>query len=116
MGPQGPFTNVPPTIETQVDLISGLIERAEKARMSTQQTAIIEALPEAEQEWRRVCEKEAEGKLFGETKSWIFGHNIPGKKLALRFYFGGLQKYLEVLRERVGVDLVGFREMVATVT
>jgi cyclohexanone monooxygenase len=30
MGPNGPFTNLPPTIETQVEFISDVIEGAEK--------------------------------------------------------------------------------------
>jgi cyclohexanone monooxygenase len=31
--------------------------------------------------------------LFKETASWILGSNVPGKAYALRFYFGGLQKF-----------------------
>ncbi|KAJ9604381.1 hypothetical protein H2200_011215 [Cladophialophora chaetospira] len=107
-GPQGPFTNLPPAIEAHVDLISRLISRAETARKDGQ-TAIIEATPEAEQQWLAECEKAAEGSLFKETASWIFGQNVPGKKYALRFYFGGLKAFYEAVQNVIDNDYAGFK-------
>ncbi len=112
-GPQGPFTNLPPAIEAHVDLISRLISHAESGRNENSQ-AIIEATPEAEQEWLAECEKAAEGSLFKEMASWIFGTNVPGKKYALRFYFGGLKAFYEAVQKVVDDGYAGFRPLGAS--
>jgi cyclohexanone monooxygenase len=109
-GPQGPFTNLPPAIEAHVELIAASIERAEAARKMGGR-GIIEALPEAEEAWVQECEKVAEGSLFKETTSWIFGNNISGKKVALRFYFGGLAKYYQTLKEVAEDEYRGFKPL-----
>ena len=107
-GPQGPFTNLPPAIEAHVDLISRLISRAETSRWETNQPGVIEATSQAEQEWCGECERVAEGSLFKETASWIFGQNVPGKKYALRFYFGGLKGFYEAVQKVIDEDFRGF--------
>ncbi len=109
-GPQGPFTNLPPAIEAHVELIAASIERAEVARKKGGQ-GIIEALPEAEKAWVQECERVAEGSLFKETASWIFGNNISGKKIALRFYFGGLKNYYQTLKDIVEDGYRGFKPL-----
>ncbi|ETI21551.1 hypothetical protein G647_07898 [Cladophialophora carrionii CBS 160.54] len=109
-GPQGPFTNLPPAIEAHVDLISGLIARAEKGRRENK-VPVIEATREAEQEWCAECERVAEGSLFKETASWIFGQNVPGKKYALRFYFGGLKAFYEAVQKVIDNDYAGFKPL-----
>ena len=115
LGPNGPFTNLPPTIETQVEFITDLIEIAELSRSRltlngeseplTTGTAtadavkdtpeygpeVIEATKEAEEEWTELCDKLSSGSLFRKTDSWIFAANIPGKKPAVVFFFGGLR-------------------------
>jgi cation diffusion facilitator CzcD-associated flavoprotein CzcO len=75
-GPQGPFSNIPPAIELHVELISSMIERAEQSRRVARIPGqdVIEALPEAEEDWIQQCERAAEGSLFKETASWIFGN------------------------------------------
>ncbi|EXJ84399.1 hypothetical protein A1O3_05066 [Capronia epimyces CBS 606.96] len=125
-GPQGPFTNLPPAIEAHVDLISRLIEHAEAAaagartqhetsqtgvRLSTSAAPVIEAVAEAEKEWGRECDLEAEGSLFKETASWIFGQNVPGKKYAMRFYFGGLKAFYGHVQRVIDDGYAGFRPM-----
>lgn len=112
-GPQGPFTNLPPAIEAHVDLISRLIARAESVRKeaSCVQVPVVEALPEAEREWCAECERVAEGSLFKETASWIFGQNVPGKKYALRFYFGGLKGFYESVQRVIENGYAGFKPM-----
>lgn len=110
-GPQGPFTNLPPAIEAHVDMISGLIARAEESRAHTGEDPVVESLPEAEQEWLNECERMAEGSLFKETASWIFGQNVPGKKYALRFYFGGLKSFYEAVQKVIDNDYAGFKPM-----
>ncbi|KAL6248456.1 hypothetical protein RBB50_004711 [Rhinocladiella similis] len=112
-GPQGPFTNLPPAIEAHVDMISGLIARAEESREQSAggEAPTIESLPEAEQGWLDECERMAEGSLFKETASWIFGQNVPGKKYALRFYFGGLKSFYEAVQKVIDNDYAGFKPM-----
>ncbi|KIX99228.1 uncharacterized protein Z520_04804 [Fonsecaea multimorphosa CBS 102226] len=123
-GPQGPFSNIPPAIEIHVELISQMIERAEQSRRRQQQQSsgggrggqegsksVIEALPEAEEEWLQQCERAAEGSLFKETASWIFGNNVKGKKVALRFFFGGLAKYRQAVQAMVEDGYRGFKPL-----
>ncbi|OAP62691.1 hypothetical protein AYL99_01918 [Fonsecaea erecta] len=111
-GPQGPFTNLPPALEAHVDLNTRLIARAEELRRASPAagpTPVVEVTPEAEKEWCLECERIAEGSLFKETASWIFGQNIPGKKYALRFYFGGLKAFYENVNRVINNDYIGFK-------
>ena len=110
-GPQGPFTNLPPAIEAHVDLITRLISHAETSRHSTGQPGAIEATKEAQREWLEECEAAAEGSLFKETASWIFGQNVPGKKYALRFYFGGLKGFYAKVGEVIRDGFRGFHPL-----
>ncbi|RDL30009.1 Uncharacterized protein BP5553_10636 [Venustampulla echinocandica] len=110
-GPQGPFTNLPPAIEAHVELISRCIERAEKDRLDGAQ-GVIEALPEAEKEWGQECDRAADGSLFKETASWIFGSNVAGKKYAMRFYFGGLANYYKYVQSMMDNGFRGFKSPV----
>lgn len=110
-GPQGPFSNIPPAIEAHVELIAATIERAEKNRRATGAPSIIEALPEAERSWGRECERVADGSLFKETASWIFGSNVKGKKYALRFYFGGLAKFHAEVERVVRAGFQGLKPL-----
>lgn len=129
-GPNSPFTNLPPTIETQVEFISDLISRAESSSgwrnmqsengdsASTNSATtnpsptgpVIEALPESEQKWTQECKDLCENSLFKKSSSWIFGANIPGKTQTVMFYFGGLGAYRKVLKDVVHRGFVGFRD------
>ncbi|KAJ9604520.1 hypothetical protein H2200_010633 [Cladophialophora chaetospira] len=112
-GPQGPFSNIPPAIELHVELISAMIERAEQRRRESDSPGqnVIEALPEAEKAWIQECESAAEGSLFKETASWIFGNNVKDKKVALRFFFGGLAKYCKAVQDIINNGYRGFRPL-----
>ena len=67
-GPNGPFTNIPPTIETQVVFITDAIKMAEESRKK-----VVEAMPEAEDAWSATCEQLAANSLFKVTDSWVGG-------------------------------------------
>jgi cation diffusion facilitator CzcD-associated flavoprotein CzcO len=95
-GPNGPFCNLPPAIETQVEFISDTIRQLEERPSS-----VIEATVEAEREWMAECDRLSVDSLFRKTDSWIFGANVPGKKHAVLFYFAGLAPYRKVLRDVV---------------
>lgn len=58
-GPKGPFTNIPPAIETQVEFITGAVEQAQMAN-----APIVEATHEAEREYSALCDQLAENSLF----------------------------------------------------
>jgi hypothetical protein len=126
-GPNGPFCNIPPAIESHVEVISDLITSVEECgRQSTEKppastnlrhdsfvnenaprfsgtlhgkTPVIEATTEAEQGWTKVCDEASASSLFRRTDSWIFGSNVKGKAHAVMFYFGGLAAYRKHLRE-----------------
>lgn len=92
LGPNGPFTNLPPSIEAQVEWIGELIGHAERSGIGT-----IEPTAEAEQGWSRLCREIADATLFPKADSWIFGANIPGKPNAVMFYMAGHKAYREEL-------------------
>ena len=121
-GPKGPFTNLIPAIEAEVELISQIIEDAEKG-----QTRVVEATREAERAWTKLCNEAASNSLFwnatvchgilpfvthlltGPQDNWIFGANIPGKKNSLRFFFGGMQMYREQINNCIENNYAGFK-------
>ena len=104
LGPNGPFTNLPPSIETQVEFIVDLVKEAERRG-----GAIVEATPEAETGWTGTCNDIANMTLFPKVESWIFGANIPGKKNAVMFYMGGLVNYRAALADIQSNTFKGFR-------
>lgn len=94
LGPNGPFTNLPPSIETQVEWISELVADAESRGASA-----IEPTAEAEDEWTTLCQTIADMTLFPKVDSWIFGTNVAGKQRAVMFYMAGLGNYRAALAD-----------------
>lgn len=96
-GPQGPFANFPPVIESETDFIVSLIQAAEMVPAGTtadrKASRVIEVSQKGEQAWIDLCNQLVEGSLFKKTSSWIFGANVAGRKASTNFYFGGLKKY-----------------------
>ncbi|CAO2656676.1 Nn.00g054790.m01.CDS01 [Neocucurbitaria sp. VM-36] len=127
LGPNGPFCNLPPAIETQVEFISDTIEEAERRHQkapngtvalnghvngvgsSHRHGPVVEATDTAEDEWTELCDKLSADSLFRKTDSWIFGSNVSGKKRTVLFYFAGLAAYRQVLREVVKENYKGFK-------
>lgn len=107
LGPNGPFSNIPPAIETHVEFISDAIASLEGGK-TKDSSPVIEATGDAEQQWTEECDRISQGSLFRKTDSWIFGANIPGKKHAVMFYFGGLAEYRRRLRDVQSRDWAGF--------
>ncbi|MFP5071374.1 flavin-containing monooxygenase [Pseudonocardia nantongensis] len=103
LGPNGPFTNLPPSIETQVEWIGELVGHAERSGART-----VEPTPEAERDWTTTCREIADATLFPQADSWIFGANIPGKTNTVMFYMAGLGQYREKLREVTDAGYEGF--------
>ncbi|MGG7621946.1 flavin-containing monooxygenase [Bacillus coreaensis] len=94
LGPNGPFSNLPPAIETQVEWIAETVKHMVENNIET-----IEPTQVAEEDWVETCRNIANQTLFAKTESWIFGANIPGKKHAVMFYMGGLNAYRNLLGE-----------------
>ena len=114
-GPNGPFTNIPPTLETHVEFVSDTIKRAEEHRKGQNghaegnQAGVVEATQEAENEWTDLCDEMCKDSLFRKTDSWIFGANVPGKKRSTYFFFGGLKEYRRRMNEIVEEGYKGFK-------
>ena len=92
LGPNSPFSNLPPAIETQVDLIAEVIAESRERGKHT-----IEPTREAEVAWVEECATLANLTILPKTQSWIFGANIPGKPYTLSFHMGGLASYRGIL-------------------
>jgi len=117
-GPQGPYGNVPPIIEPQVELIASLVSHAEFERKKRPQerhngeelTVTVEANPKAEDEWAALCQNLSDASLLskGEEGSWLLGTNIVGEKPKVLFYLGGLASYRKHLREEKDSRFQGF--------
>ena len=103
LGPNGPFTNLPPSIEAQVDWIGDLIGTAERNGVRT-----IEPTQAAEDAWTATCDEIANMTLFPKADSWIFGANVPGKKNAVMFYMAGIGAYRQKLGEVAENGYEGF--------
>lgn len=103
LGPNSAFSNLPPSIESQVEWIGELIGWAEG-----ESKPVIETTREAEEAWTATCKEIAAYTLFPKVKSWIFGENIAGKSSRVLFYFGGLAGYRAKLREVADADYEGF--------
>lgn len=93
LGPNGPFTNLPPSIEAQVEGIARLVGES-RAR-----GAAVEPSAEAQRAWTETCHTIADATLFPKVDSWIFGANIPGKTRTVMFYMGGLANYRSQLAD-----------------
>ncbi|RZT89007.1 cation diffusion facilitator CzcD-associated flavoprotein CzcO [Pseudonocardia sediminis] len=102
LGPNGPFSNIPPAIEIQVEMVFDLIRAAEG------RSGVVEATGAAEDAWTETCREIADMTLFPKADSWIFGANIPGKKNAVMFYMAGLGNYRQKLVDVADAGYEGF--------
>ena len=103
LGPNGPFTNLPPTIEAQVEFITDTIEK-----VAANPTGRIDVNSEAESDWTETCREVAAATVFGKVDSWIFGANIPGKKPSVLFYLGGLGEFRKIVAAEVAAGYPSF--------
>ncbi len=104
LGPNGPFTNLPPSIETQVEWITEFIEWARENGVSQ-----IEPKASTVDAWTETCTEIANMTVFTKVDSWIFGANVPGKKPSVLFYLGGLGNYRGVLNQVRDSGYEGFQ-------
>lgn len=104
-GPGSPsvLTNMLPSIEQHVDWIADCLEA-----LRAQGRAVIEALPEAEEEWAGEVGRSANITLRSTCSSWYVGANIPGKPRVFMPYIGGFPAYIEHCRQVVAEGYKGF--------
>ncbi|QYT06356.1 hypothetical protein H0G86_013212 [Trichoderma simmonsii] len=116
-GPQGPLTNVPPLIETQVDFITGLIATAEASKGKTatesrnehkQLGPVIEVTQEAEDGWLAKTNEIGAMTVFAKGGSWLTGANVDGKKQAFLYYMGGVGNYNRVVQAEIDAGYPSF--------
>ncbi|WP_062998458.1 flavin-containing monooxygenase [Nocardia mikamii] len=95
-GPLSPalVSNVVVTIEQAVDWIADLLEHARDTGAT-----MIEATPEAENEWVEITEGTVAQTLYATTESWYRGSNIDGKPNTFLGYVGGVGKYRRMCTE-----------------
>lgn len=103
LGPNGPFTNLPPSIEVQVEWISETVKH-----LAAQPGAWLDVKEETEHSWTEACADIADQTLFPKADSWIFGSNIPGKRRTVMFYLGGLGEYRSILANETSQGFPGF--------
>ncbi len=106
-GPGSPsvLTNMPRSIEFNVEWVADCIEHLEKNGLS-----YIEADPSASDEWSKDNQKLANETLFVDAEhSWYLGANIPGKPRLFYPYAGGFPKYKAACNE---AKLQGFHGLI----
>jgi cyclohexanone monooxygenase len=107
-GPQSPFSNNPPMIESEVTFICAAIEHNETRRQSDPKS-IMHVKRKAEQEWGELCDELAKDSLYTKHGSWINGDNIAGKKVGTRFFFGGLGYWRTLADQEIDAGFPSFR-------
>jgi len=110
-GPCNPavLTNVPATIEHDVEWIAGCIEYAEQHGITA-----IEPTDTAEKEWVQYTAELVEGTMYMRANSWWLGANIPGKPRVFMAFIGGLTKFRKHCAEVAGAGYEGFQMTTST--
>lgn len=95
-GPQSPsaFCNGPTAAEAQGQWVVEFVDHMQRNDISR-----VEATAEAEQRWQATIDEMAADALFSQATSWYMGANIPGKKVQLLMYPGGLPAFLAEVNE-----------------
>ncbi|MBE7182215.1 MAG: NAD(P)/FAD-dependent oxidoreductase, partial [Terriglobus roseus] len=107
-GPGAPFSNNPPATEIGARFAAELISRAESIRKGGRGTGVVESTGAADAKWLQVQKDVADMTLFSKTPSWFFSENVPGRKVAPRFFFGGLGRFRAAIAESRAKGYDGF--------
>lgn len=102
-GPLMPFSNFPPLLEMQVQLIGDLI-----AKTTSEDFNSVETTQAAEEGWVEECAAMAGAMLLTRSDSWIFGANIPGKPKRVLFHVGGVAMFQQTVADMKTRDFAGF--------
>jgi len=104
-GPCNPAlsTNVPVSIEHDVEWIADAIEYCERNGIKA-----MEPTAEAEDAWVEDTQARVAGSLFEQADSWQFGSNVPGKPRRFLLWLGGLTAFREKCAQVAEADYAGF--------
>ncbi len=104
-GPQSPsgFCNGPTSAEYQGDLLVDLMVYLRDKKVTR-----IEAVPEAQEAWRKLIADFWAMTLFPKAKSWYQGLNIPGKQVESLNFPLGLPTYISKFKESAAAGYAGF--------
>jgi len=105
LGPQSPFCNLPPAIETQARWIASAVSHTEQSS-----SGVFEVDERAQSQWLDECQELSDHYVFGKTDSWIYGANIPGKLNRVVFYMGGLKAYATRANNEASAGFPAFAE------
>ncbi|MFC4946334.1 flavin-containing monooxygenase [Pseudonocardia sp. GCM10023141] len=91
-GPQSPsaFCNGPSCAEAQGEWVADYVDH-----LLTSGVTRSEATPAAEARWQEGIDAIVAQALFTKAKSWYMGANVPGKKVQMLMYPGGLPGFLD---------------------
>ena len=98
-GPTSPsvLANMIMTLEHHVDLIAGCI-----SYMRENDFDMIEAQPEAAEQWAEHARAVAGRTLIPKANSWYMGANVEGKPRVFMAYIGGFEGF-SLSKSQVGV-------------
>jgi cation diffusion facilitator CzcD-associated flavoprotein CzcO len=105
-GPQAPFANIPIIIENSVDWIGSAIKSTLDGGYD-----MFEAEPAAVAKWGEHMQNMLDATLLKagyDVNAWYLGANIPGKKPAVLFYFGGAGAYFDEIHANRDNGFEGF--------
>jgi len=104
-GPCNPAlsTNVPASIEHDVEWIADIIAHAEAEGYTA-----IEPTQAAEDAWTQETQDKAAGSVFDQADSWQYGSNVPGKPRRFLIWLGGLHLFRERCQAVVDAGYDGF--------
>lgn len=98
--PQSPFANLPLVLDNTGDWIGQTM-----AYMKEHDKTTAEPTSEAQAKWCKALTDVYEGTVLPQaaTKagSWYIGANIPGKRVAPLFWFGGVVSYFKLCDEEI---------------
>ncbi len=104
-GPGSPsvLSNMIPSIEQHVNFVADCVAHAR-----SQDSEVIEATAESEDEWIAHVNEVADASLYPQCNSWYLGANVPGKPRVFMPYLG-FPAYVEKCRDVVAHGYEGFR-------
>jgi cation diffusion facilitator CzcD-associated flavoprotein CzcO len=95
-GPQTPYANQPPCVEWSSEWVVGLLEFMRERGLDE-----VEGSPEVAEDWARTLVTEADATVFTKTadqvRPWFMGTNVEGKAKEVAVYFGGSNRYYDLL-------------------
>ncbi len=104
-GPQSPGvkSQMILSIEQHVNFIAGCLEHMQSKGLTR-----IEAGQQAEDDWVRYNDEEANSTLYPRANSWYMGANIPGKPRIFMPYVGGVHTYNDLCNDIIAKGYEGF--------